>query len=59
MAHDEEYAQRRMIEEKHATLEASALAETLARLSGRLDELQRSMADIRLDVRNIKESLRA
>ena len=59
MSHDSEYAQMRMIQEKHEALEARALTEQVSRLASRMNELHEAMADLRHDLKSIKDHLRA
>ena len=58
MSHDAEYAQKRMIQEKHEALEARALTDKVYQLASRVNELHEAMADLRHDLKSIKDHLR-
>ncbi|GAB6037493.1 hypothetical protein JCM15519_20520 [Fundidesulfovibrio butyratiphilus] len=59
MSHDAEYAQKRMIQEKHEALEARALTDQVTQLASRMHQIHAELADLRHDLKSIKDHLRA
>ena len=54
MSVDAEYAQKQLLKDKNAALQAEAISEKVFLLSSRMDSLQIAMNDIRNDLRSIK-----